>query len=170
MGDKTQLLAFMLATRFKKPYVILAGIFTATVLNHAIASFFGSYIAGYLSGGALRYLLAAVFFGFAVWILIPDEEGEESKNKNYGAFLTTVVSFFLAEMGDKTQLSTIALGAKFQSFLPVTVGTTLGMLFADGPAVFLGERLTKAVPMHWVRRSAALGYAAYGAVILWKGI
>ncbi len=167
MGDKTQLLALMLATRFKKPWTIMAGILVATLANHGLAALVGAKAIAFLPSGSGRYVLGAVFLGFAVWILVPDKADEDSGEKpGRGAFLTTVVSFFFAEMGDKTQLATVGLGARYTDFLAVTAGTTLGMLLADGLAVFLGERLTRRIPMAWVRRAAALLFAAFGIGIL----
>jgi len=166
MGDKTQLLAFVLASRFKSPFSIMAGILVATILNHAIASFAGTWLSQVIPASYLKYGLALAFAGFAVWILIPDKEGEEKTNPRFGAFVTTVVSFFLAEMGDKTQLATIALAARYHNIILVTTGTTLGMLFSDGLAVFAGERITRVVSMKWIRYSASALYLAFALAIL----
>lgn len=165
MGDKTQLLALVLASRFKKPGAIMAGILTATILNHALAAYCGSWISTYVDPLYLKYGLIAVFLGFAVWILIPDKEEEVESNPRFGAFLTTAVLFFLAEMGDKTQLSTLALSAQYQDVVLVTVGTTLGMLFSDGLAVFLGEKITKLVAMKWIHIFSSLLYILFAIKI-----
>jgi len=169
MGDKTQLLALVLALRYKKPLVVMAGILVATLLNHGLASLAGGWIGIQFSEQTLRLALAIIFFGFALWILVPDklDDEEEGKTRNQAnAFLTTVVLFFLAEMGDKTQLATLALGATFQMPWAVTFGTTLGMLAADGLAVVFGERLTKVVPMKAIRIFSALLFAGFGLGIL----
>ncbi|RYF39512.1 MAG: TMEM165/GDT1 family protein, partial [Cytophagaceae bacterium] len=147
MGDKTQLLAFVLASRFKKPWAILAGVFVATLLNHALASWAGGWIATLFTPLTLKWLLAATFFVFGFWILIPDKEGELQQTARYGAFATTVVAFFFAEMGDKTQLATIALGARYPNIWLVTTGTTLGMMASNALAIFLGEKLLCRIPM-----------------------
>lgn len=169
MGDKTQLLALVLAARFKKPWPIMAGILVATLLNHALASYAGAFITHYLSAEILRWILAATFIGFGLWILVPDKE-EEFKNSNtWGPFLTTTVAFFFAEMGDKTQLATVALGAKYAAPLLVTLGTTVGMLGADGLAVFFGHKFTDRVPMLWVHRIASALFIIFGLGILLQG-
>lgn len=166
MGDKTQLLALVLAARFRKPVPIMMGILVATILNHALASYVGSFITNYASASVLKWVLAGTFIGFGLWMLIPDEdEGFEEKNK-WGPFLTTTVAFFFAEMGDKTQLATVALGAKYAAPLMVTVGTTLGMLGADGLAVIFGHKFTEKVPMKWVHRVASALFILFGIGIL----
>ena len=158
MGDKTQLLAFTLASRYRRPWAILAGILVATILNHALAAGFGSWISGQLSPQTLRIALAAVFAAFGVWALIPDKDEGAREISGWGAFAATAILFFLAEMGDKTQLATIALGAKYQDGFKVTIGTTLGMMLSDGAAVVfgeqLGERLTE-THKKWIRWGAA---------------
>jgi len=166
MGDKTQLLAFALATRFKKPWPIMGGILVATLLNHALAAFGGSWVSSHVPPDVLRWTLAGLFIGFGIWILVPDTDDEQKTHNRFGAFLTTLVTFFLAEMGDKTQLATVALGARFNSVVLVTLGTTLGMLVADGLAVFVGDRLGEKVPMTWVRRSASALFIVFGLFIL----
>jgi len=167
IGDKTQLLAIVLATRFKRPWPIIAGIFVATLANHFLAALVGEQAASFLEGTWFRYLVAASFIVMAGWTLIPDtfEEGEY-KPARFGAFLTTVVAFFLVEMGDKTQLATIALGARFYSVLPVMAGTTVGMLIANIPAVLLGHEVIKRVPLKTVRLVAALMFLAIGLWLL----
>lgn len=165
MGDKTQLLALILASRFKKPWTIMAGILVATILNHAIASYFGVWISKNIDPTYLKYALIVVFVGFAVWILIPDKEDELQSNPRFGAFLTTLITFFIAEMGDKTQLSTVALSAEYQNVLLVTIGTTFGMIFSDGLAVFLGEKITKVVSMRWIHIFSSLLYLLFAIKI-----
>ena len=166
MGDKTQLLALVLASRFRKPWQIMAGILVATLLNHGLASWAGGWLGTNVNQALLKLALAGTFFAFAIWILIPDKEGSLKSGGRFGAFLTTLVAFFLAEMGDKTQLATVALGAKFNAPIEVTMGTTLGMLAADGLAVFFGERLTRLIPMAWIRRFAAALFVVFGVYIL----
>jgi putative Ca2+/H+ antiporter (TMEM165/GDT1 family) len=170
MGDKTQLLALVLVMRFNKPWTIMAGILVATLANHALAAWLGGKIASTISPQIFNWGLAAVFIGFGLWILIPDKEEELKTQGTCGAFLTTVVAFFFAEMGDKTQLATAALGANFRDVLTVTVGTTLGMLAADGLAVFFGKRLTTVVPMRWIRIAASLLFLAFGVALLLRGV
>ncbi len=166
MGDKTQLLTLVLIARLKKPWTILTGVTVATVLNHALASWLGGYAAAQISPYLLKWSLALIFFAFAIWILIPDKEDEIQTSGRFGVFVTTVICFFLAEMGDKTQLATVALGAHYSNVISVTVGTTAGMVAANGMAVFLGERLLKKVPMKWVRIVACLLFACFGVAIL----
>jgi putative Ca2+/H+ antiporter (TMEM165/GDT1 family) len=172
MGDKTQLLAFSLAARFKRPLPVLAGILVATVLNHALAAGVGVSVAAWViprwSSDWLRIGLALLFFIFALWTLKPDtlDEDEANRSSRWGAFITTCILFFLAEMGDKTQLATVALGARFQSLLAVTLGTTLGMMLADGLAVFAGQNFSHRLPMHWIRRGAAVLFALFGISLL----
>lgn len=170
MGDKTQLLAFALATRFKKPWAIMAGILTATLLNHGLASWGGAWVSARVSEMVLRLVLAFTFIGFGAWILIPDKDDGAPRECRWGAFATTTVGFFFAEMGDKTQLATVALGARYGSFFWVTVGTTLGMLFSDGLAVWLGETFAEKIPLKWVRRAAALLFFIFGLWILFRGV
>lgn len=166
MGDKTQLLSLVLTARYKQPWLILAGVFTATLLNHAMAAWAGEWAASLLSPSTLKVVLAVIFFVFAIWILIPDKEGELKNSTNFGVFFTTVISFFLAEMGDKTQLATIALAAKFSSIALVTLGTTIGMLGSNALAIFLGDKLLHKIPMKWVRILASLLFAIFGVAIL----
>lgn len=168
MGDKTQLLALILALRFKKPWTVMAGILVATLLNHGLATVVGGWIGSQVPEELLRLGLAGIFFAFAIWILVPDKM-DETEGESYGqanAFWTTLVLFFMAEMGDKTQLATVALGAKFQMPVAVTIGTTLGMLVADGLAVVFGERLTEIVPMKIIRIVSSVLFAAFGVVIV----
>ena len=162
MGDKTQLLAFSLAARFKKPRAIMAGILVATIVNHLLASMFGQWIATEVNRRTLAIVLATTFIAFGLWTLKPDTFEEKSPGYGWGPFATTVVLFFLAEMGDKTQLATVALAAKYGTAVWVTVGTTLGMLFTDGLAVLLGDRLAQRGHMKWIRWAAALLFFIFG--------
>lgn len=166
MGDKTQLIALVLAAKFKRPWPIMAGILVATILNHALASYVGSFVTQFVSPDILRWLLALTFIGFGIWILFPDKEESLKETPQWGPFLTTAVTFFIAEMGDKTQLATVALGAKFASPMFVTIGTTLGMLAADGLAVFFGHKFTQKIPMLWVHRLASALFILFGMGIL----
>ncbi len=167
IGDKTQLLAILLATRFRRPWPIVAGIFFATVGNHFLAALVGSRAAAFLDGTWFRYLVAASFIAMAIWTLVPDKiDATEEKPARFGVFLTTVISFFLVEMGDKTQIATVALGARFHDVVAVTSGTTLGMMIANVPAVFLGDALIKRVPLALVRAIAALLFLVIGVWLL----
>ena len=168
IGDKTQLLAFVLAARFHRPLPIIAGIFAATVVNHAFAGAAGAWLMALLGPDILRWILGLSFLGMAAWTLIPDtlDEGEPTQARRYGVFVTTLIAFFLAEMGDKTQLATVAMAAKYAAPLAVVAGTTLGMMIANVPAVFVGERLLKRVPMRLVHGIAALLFAALGIATL----
>lgn len=170
MGDKTQLLALMLALRFGRPWTIMAGILVATLANHALAAWLGGKVAATMSSDTFNFVLAGIFVAFAAWILIPDKEEELKTSGAYGAFFTTVVAFFLAEMGDKTQLATAALGANFKNVLTVTVGTTLGMLAADGLAVFFCKQLNSIVSMKWIRIASSLVFLAFGIAIAWRTV
>jgi Ca2+/H+ antiporter, TMEM165/GDT1 family len=165
MGDKTQLIALLLAVKFKKTWTVMSGILVATLINHGLASYVGEWAAGLLTAVTLKWVLIALFVGFGLWILIPDKEEEISEKRNYGAFLTTVVVFFLAEMGDKTQLATLALGARFSSVLFVTIGSTIGMLAADGLVVFAGEKILQIIPMKVIRIAACLLFLTFAAAI-----
>ena len=167
IGDKTQLLAIVLATRFRRPLPIVLGILFATLANHFLAALVGEQAASLLDGKWFRYAVAISFILMAGWTLIPDRfDEEEAKPARFGAFLTTLVAFFLVEMGDKTQLATIALGARFHAVLPVMAGTTLGMMIANVPAVFLGTALIERVPLKVVRIVAALLFLAIGLWLL----
>jgi putative Ca2+/H+ antiporter (TMEM165/GDT1 family) len=170
IGDKTQLLAFILAARFKKPVPIVAGILVATVINHSLAGALGAWITSVVEPDFLRWALGASFIAMAVWTLIPDkiEEDEAYVSKRFGVFGATLVTFFLAEMGDKTQLATVALSANYAAPISVVVGTTLGMLIADVPAVFVGNNLATRIPMRLVHSIAAAIFAALGVVTLLK--
>lgn len=166
MGDKTQLLSLMLVACYKKPWPILAGVFVATLLNHALASWLGEWAASFLAPETLRWVLAVIFFIFAAWILIPDKNEEISNNPRFGLFWTTTFLFFLAEMGDKTQLATVALAAQYSSVLLVTIGSTLGMMASNALAIFMGPVFLKRVPMKWVRVVASLLFLLFGIGIL----
>ena len=161
MGDKTQLIAFSLASRYRRPWTVMLGILLATVVNHALASSVGVGMARLLSPTALGWILGAGFIAFGVWTLFPDTVDEPSARR-WGPLVSTTVIFFFAEMGDKTQLATVALGARFMAPVAVTAGTTLGMLAADGLAVFAGTRLAAAIPMTLVRRLAAALFFLFG--------
>ena len=168
IGDKTQLLAFILAARFKKPIPIIAGILVATLINHGVAGALGTWITSALNPEVLRWALGASFIAMAAWTLIPDkvEENENQVASRYGVFGTTLLTFFLAEMGDKTQITTVALAAHFAQPFMVVIGTTLGMLIADVPAVFIGDRLAEKIPMKFVHAIAAAVFAALGVATL----
>jgi putative Ca2+/H+ antiporter (TMEM165/GDT1 family) len=169
MGDKTQLLSFLLASKFKgRQWALIAGIFAATVANHFVAAFLGDWVAANVSPDVMRWILGIAFLGFAGWALIPDKLEDADKPSRFGPFLTTLVAFFLAEMGDKTQFATIALGARYASLGMVVMGTTLGMMAANVPAVLLGERLARYVPLSSMRFVAAALFAAFGILILLK--
>ncbi|MBI4970283.1 MAG: TMEM165/GDT1 family protein [Candidatus Omnitrophica bacterium] len=162
MGDKTQLLSLVLAARFKKPWPIMAGIFVATIFNHALASYAGQWVSQVVRPDVMAYILAASFIAFGFWALHSDSLDMKEKKPRFGAFLTTTILFFLVEMGDKTQLATVALGARYQSGWTVTIGTTFGMLASNGLAVFLGHKLLDKVPMKWVHWFAAGLFFLFG--------
>lgn len=168
MGDKTQLLAFVLAARFIKPLPIIAGILVATLANHGLAGALGAWITTTINPEVLRWLLGLSFIAMAVWIMIPDkiEEDETQVAKRFGIFGATLFAFFLAEMGDKTQLATVAMVAHFGSPILVVIGTTLGMLLANVPAVFVGEKLAAKIPMKLVHSVAAAIFAFLGVATL----
>ncbi|MDP3271222.1 MAG: TMEM165/GDT1 family protein [Limnobacter sp.] len=168
IGDKTQLLAFLLATRFKKPIPIIIGITLATLINHGLAGVVGSWITANVDQSVLRWVLGASFIAMAVWTLIPDkiEDEETQLATKLGVFGATFITFFLAEMGDKTQIATVAMSAHYNDVLMVVAGTTLGMLIADVPAVFAGDKLAEKIPMKLVHRIAAAMFAALGVATL----
>jgi putative Ca2+/H+ antiporter (TMEM165/GDT1 family) len=168
IGDKTQLLAFLLAARFKKPVPIILGILAATLVNHGLAGALGAWITASISPNILRWVLGLSFIGMAIWTLIPDkiEEEESLMAQKLGVFGATLVTFFLAEMGDKTQIATVALAAHYAAPLLVVAGTTLGMLIADVPAVFAGEKLAAKIPMKLVHSIAAGVFAVLGVMTL----
>jgi len=168
IGDKTQLLAFILAARFKKPLPIIIGILAATVINHGLAGALGAWITSSISPEVLRWVLGASFIGMAIWTMIPDkiEEEETQVAQRFGIFGATFITFFLAEMGDKTQIATVAMAAHYSAPLMVVIGTTLGMLIADVPAVIAGDKLANKIPMKLVHSIAAAVFAALGIATL----
>ncbi|MDB5442440.1 MAG: hypothetical protein JWP73_816 [Phenylobacterium sp.] len=163
IGDKTQLLAIVLAARFRKPVPIILGILGATILNHTLAATLGYLVADFLTGTGFRLAVGAAFIAMAGWALIPDKVDDDAATRTQGGvFLTTLVSFFLVEIGDKTQIATSLLAARYHQIAMVAVGTTIGMMLADVPAVFLGEAATKIVPLRYVRIAAAIMFALIG--------
>ncbi len=168
MGDKTQLLALILAVRFRKPWPIVLGILVATLANHAMAGALGSWVTTVLGPDVLRWILGGSFIAMAVWMLIPDkiDEGDTPTAPRFGVFGTTVVAFFLAEMGDKTQIATVMLAAQYSAYFWVVAGTTLGMMLANAPVVWLGERVTRLIPIRIVHVVSALIFLALGVVAL----
>ncbi len=168
MGDKTQLLAIMLAARFRRPAPIILGILVATLANHACAAWVGEWVAQALGPLLLRWVIGLSFLAMSVWMVIPDKlDGEAAGTRlRLGVFGTTVVAFFLAEMGDKTQIATVALAARFNDLAAVVAGTTLGMMVANVPAVFLGDTIAKRVSMAWVHGAAATIFAVLGVLTL----
>ena len=170
IGDKTQLLAFLLAARFKKPAAIILGILVATIINHGLAGTFGAWVTQAVAPEILRWLLGLSFIAMAVWTLVPDEIDEDEARivRRYGVFGATLITFFLAEMGDKTQVATVAMAAHYAAAVPVVAGTTLGMLIADVPAVFAANRVANRIPMKWVHTTAAAIFALFGLATLMK--
>jgi putative Ca2+/H+ antiporter (TMEM165/GDT1 family) len=168
IGDKTQLLALLLAARFRKPVPIVLGILVATLANHLLAGAVGTWITTVLGPQILRWAVGLGFIGMAVWIMIPDkiDDDDAALPARFGAFGATVIAFFLAEMGDKTQIATVALAARFDNLFAVVAGTTLGMLIADVPAVFIGDQAAKKIPMKLVHAIAALMFAVLGVLAL----
>jgi Ca2+/H+ antiporter, TMEM165/GDT1 family len=169
MGDKTQLLALLLAARFRAPRPIILGILVATLLNHALAAALGAWLTQLLDPQWLRWGLGASFIAVALWMLVPDQAGDTAaggERSRFGVFGITVIAFFLAEMGDKTQIATVMLAARYNALIVVTAGTTLGMMIANVPAVLLGDQAVKFVPIVWVRRIAAAVFAAIGVAVL----
>lgn len=167
IGDKTQLLAIVLAARFRQPVPIILGILFATLLNHAAAAALGYLIADWLTGQAFQIAVGIAFIVMAGWALIPDKEDDRAQRTNAGGvFLTTLAAFFVVEIGDKTQIATSLLAARFENILVVTAGTTFGMMLANVPAVLLGEAVTKIVPLQAVRIGAALVFAAIGVWVI----
>lgn len=167
IGDKTQLLAILLAARFRRPVPIIAGILVATLANHFLAALVGSQVAGLLDGYWFRVAIACSFIAMAAWTLVPDKlDDAEPGPARLGAFLATAIAFFLVEMGDKTQVATVALGARFHTVAAVTAGTTLGMMIANIPAVYLGEKLVARLSMKLVRAVAASVFLVLGVMML----
>jgi len=172
IGDKTQLLALLLAARFRKPWPIIAGILVATLLNHALAGWAGALAASWLAPEALRWIVAASFIAIALWTLKPDrfDDADEGLLPARGAFIATTVAFFIAEIGDKTQVATVLLAAKYSPLWQVVAGTTVGMLLANVPVVALGSRFAQRLPLRAARIAAALVFLALGSWALLRGI
>jgi putative Ca2+/H+ antiporter (TMEM165/GDT1 family) len=167
IGDKTQLLAFLLAAKFRKPLPIVLAIFVATIANHAFAAAVGAWITSMLGPDVLRWVLGVSFLAMAAWTLIPDKlDEDETKLAKYGVFLTTLIAFFMAEMGDKTQVATVALAARYHDIVSVVLGTTFGMMLANVPAVYLGDKIANRVSLRLVHGIAALVFAALGVATL----
>ena len=171
MGDKTQLLALVLAAKFRKPWPIVAGILVATLVNHGLAGAVGAWVTSVLGPDILRWVLGGSFIAMAIWMLIPDkiDEDEVGNGPRYGVFLTTVVAFFLAEMGDKTQVATVMLAARFNAWASVVAGTTLGMMLANAPVVWFGDAITRKVPIKLVHTIGAVVFLVLGVVALCRG-
>lgn len=172
IGDKTQLLALLLAARFRKPWPIIWGIVVATLANHFAAGAIGNWVASFFSPATLSWILAASFVAVALWTLIPDklDDDESSKLKRYGPFLTTLIAFFLAEMGDKTQVATVMLAAQYPYFVLVVIGTTLGMLIANVPVVLAGNFAAERLPLTLIRRVAACAFAALAVYAVYQAL
>jgi Ca2+/H+ antiporter, TMEM165/GDT1 family len=170
VGDKTQLIAFYLGSGYRRPWLVMLGILIATTLNHALASSVGAWVATVVPESALAWALGISFIAFGIWTLFPDKAEEPVARHGWGPLVSTIVVFFLAEMGDKTQLATVALGARFASPLAVTAGTTLGMLVSDGVAVFAGAHASRFVPMLAVRRVAAALFFLFGALAIVRAL
>ncbi|WP_164156902.1 TMEM165/GDT1 family protein [Sandarakinorhabdus rubra] len=174
MGDRTQLLSVLLAARYRRPVPIIAGVAVATLANHALAAWAGAALANWFAGPAFRTLVGLGFLATAAWLLVPDKPDDAPPTPRGGLFLTTLVAFFLAEIGDKTQIATIGLGARFGDapvdVLAVTLGTTLGMMLANVPAVLLGDRLLARLPLRFLQRLAAVLMAALGLAMVWQAV
>ena len=167
IGDKTQLLAFLLAAKFRKPLPIVLAILVATIANHTFAAAIGTWVTSILSPEVLRWVLGLSFLFMAAWTLIPDKlEEDDAEFAKYGVFLTTLVAFFLAEMADKTQIATVALAAQYNNFYAVVSGTTLGMMLANVPAVYVGERIADRLPVRLVHSMAAVLFVVLGGATL----
>ena len=167
MGDKTQLLALVLTARFRKPWPIVLGILVATLVNHGLAGAVGAWVTTFVGPQVLRWILGASFIGMALWTLVPDKfEETDAKLARFGVFGTTLIAFFIAEMGDKTQIATVALSAQFKSFYAVVAGTTLGRMIANVPAVLLGNRIAHRIPVRLVHTIAAAIFAILGVATL----
>ncbi len=168
IGDKTQLLAFLLAAKFRRPVPIVLGILVATLANHAFAAAVGTWVSTLLGPSVMRWVLGVSFLAMAAWTLVPDklDDDEQPGLGRYGVFLTTLIAFFLAEMGDKTQIATVALAARYESMLAVVAGTTFGMMLANVPAVYFGERIANKVPLKLVHGIAAAIFAVLGILTL----
>ena len=170
IGDKTQLLSFVLAARLRKPWPIIGGILLATLVNHSLAGWIGTLLAGWIAPATLGLFVGLSFIGFGFWALHPDSLDESPRLLQGGAFVTAFVTFFLAEMGDKTQLATVALAARFDSLVIIVIGTTIGMMLAAVPAVWIGEKLAPKIPMKAVRIVAAALFIVVGSLTLWSAL
>lgn len=167
IGDKTQLLAFVLAAKFRKPVPIILGILVATIANHAGAGALGAWITSLVSPDIMRWVLGISFIAMAAWIMVPDKlDDEDTELAHFGVFTTTVLAFFMAEMGDKTQIATVALAAQYHAFIAVVAGTTLGMMIANVPAVLLGDRIAHKLPLNLIHGIVAVVFALLGAATL----
>jgi len=167
LGDKTQLLALILATQLRRPLAVIAGILVATLANHLLAALLGQWAGSLLQPAVLRWILGLSFLALAVWVLVPDKADDAPRAADgYGAFMITISAFFMAEMGDKTQIVALALAAKYHDLLAVVAGTTIGMMIVNIPTVMLAGHLTRVVPIRWIRIAAALVYALLGALTL----
>jgi len=168
MGDKTQLLSLVLAARYRKPWPIVAGILVATLMNHALAGAVGAWIMATLGADLMRWILGASFIAMGLWMLVPDQidEDQAAAVRRWGVFFTTTWAFFLAEMGDKTQVATVALGAQYTPLVAVVAGTTLGMMLANAPVVFFGDAITRRVPIRLVHLLAAAIFGVMGVLVL----
>jgi putative Ca2+/H+ antiporter (TMEM165/GDT1 family) len=169
IGDKTQLLALVLAARFRRPWPIVAGILLATLANHALAAELGAWLTSLLSPGALKWAVAVSFIAMGLWILIPDKDDATAARYAYGAFVTTLISFFLVEIGDKTQVATVLLAAKYASVPLVVAGTTLGMLAANVPVVLAGDFAAERLPLRYIRLGAAALFIVLGVLAIFAG-
>jgi putative Ca2+/H+ antiporter (TMEM165/GDT1 family) len=172
IGDKTQLLSFVLAARYRRPWPIIAGVFVATILNHGLAGAIGASLVHWLGPERLKWVLALSFFAMAAWTLIPDklDDSDAPRTARFGVFGTSLLTFFLAEMGDKTQIATVALAARYDSFYWVVAGTVTGLMLADIPAILLGERFARRLPTRLVHGIAAALFAVLGALLLLPGV
>jgi len=170
IGDKTQLLALLLAARFQRPVPIIAGILVATLLNHALAAWLGALIAQWLQPDVLRWIVAGSFIAVALWTLKPDTVDENTPLPRHGAFLATTLAFFVAEIGDKTQVATVLLAARYDALMQIVVGTTLGMLLANVPVVLLGARFANRLPLRTARLVASAVFALLAAWVIWHGL
>jgi putative Ca2+/H+ antiporter (TMEM165/GDT1 family) len=166
MGDKTQLLSLVLAARFRRPWPIVLGVLTATLANHALAASIGAWLTHVVGPQTMRYVVAVGFLGMGAWTLVPDKPDTVAPPAGLGVFAATCIAFFLAEMGDKTQLATAALAARYTTIVPVVLGTTIGMLAADVPVIFAGERIAARLPLVLLRRVAAALFALLGILAL----
>lgn len=167
IGDKTQLLAFVLAAKFRKPVPIILGILVATIANHAGAGALGAWISTLVSPEVMRWVLGASFLAMAAWIMVPDKlDDEDTELAHFGVFMTTLLAFFMAEMGDKTQIATVALAAQYEAFLIVVAGTTLGMMIANVPAVLMGDRIAHKLPVKLIHGICAALFALLGIAVL----